>query len=90
MDWRADWLGNQGAGAACAEPRSPVPTAAVAVALRLQWSAPQPLLSQGRGASRAVLWVPRPYLAVWLEWNLLGSALVLCSHPSGDPSLSCW
>lgn len=48
---RASWLGSRGAGAACVEPRSPAPTAAVAAVRRLQWSAaPQPLLSHGRGA----------------------------------------
>ena len=50
-DERAGWPGSGGAGAACAEPRTPAPTAAVAAVLRLQWSAaPQPLLSHGRGA----------------------------------------
>lgn len=50
-DGRAGWPGSGGAGAACAEPRSPAPTAVAAAVLRLQWSAaPQPLLSHGRGA----------------------------------------
>lgn len=81
-DRRAGWLGSGGTGAACAEPRSPVPTAAVAAVLRLQWStAPQPLLSHGRGAlagRRSGL--PAPGWQALREWNCWRSALPLRSH----------
>lgn len=85
-NWCAGWQASRGAGAACAEPRSPVPTAAAAAVLRLQWAAAAapPLPRAGR-ASGAALWAPRPRLAgcAGVEPSAVsaGAALPPCGAP---------
>lgn len=81
--------GSGGAGAACVDPRSPAPTAAVTAVLRLQWSAaPQPLLSHGRGTLEGrCSGLPAPgcrRLAGWLGWSRTAAV--------GDPAAcgTCW